>query len=246
MKNNIKNNKSQAAVEFLLTYGWAILVVLVVVGALTYFGLFNTQKYVNSYCNFGDQLSCEDYALYADGHALIKLRNNFGVPIDIDTMILNSAYGTTTCDAASSDIPLPNIPAGSTIDLICNLTGQGSKLNINTNVQFKAIIGFARSGVPVYLHNQTGDLLVTVQNTPNSLCIDTDGGIKPNTYGVAFGYGSGGPFTIYRDICLFGSPDKVREALCNSGVPKYDPVSLTCTLPSYCDPIVPPNYGYCT
>lgn len=31
------NKKSQAAVEFLMEYGWAILVVLVAVGALAYF-----------------------------------------------------------------------------------------------------------------------------------------------------------------------------------------------------------------
>jgi hypothetical protein len=33
--------KSQAAMEFLMTYGWAILVVLVAIGVLAYFGVFN-------------------------------------------------------------------------------------------------------------------------------------------------------------------------------------------------------------
>jgi uncharacterized protein (UPF0333 family) len=32
-----KFRKSQAAMEFLMTYGWAILVVLVALGALAYF-----------------------------------------------------------------------------------------------------------------------------------------------------------------------------------------------------------------
>ena len=34
-----KNNRAQAALEFLMTYGWAILVVLVSIGALAYFGV---------------------------------------------------------------------------------------------------------------------------------------------------------------------------------------------------------------
>ena len=33
------------AMEFLMTYGWAILVVLVAVGALAYFGVFNLDKF---------------------------------------------------------------------------------------------------------------------------------------------------------------------------------------------------------
>ena len=35
------HKKSQAAMEFLMTYGWAILVVLVAIGALAYFGVLS-------------------------------------------------------------------------------------------------------------------------------------------------------------------------------------------------------------
>jgi len=33
--------KGQAAIEFLVTYGWAILIVLIAIGALAYFGVLN-------------------------------------------------------------------------------------------------------------------------------------------------------------------------------------------------------------
>ena len=39
-----KSRKSQVALEFLMTYGWAILVILVAVGALAYFGFFDNLK----------------------------------------------------------------------------------------------------------------------------------------------------------------------------------------------------------
>ena len=38
--------KSQAAMEFLMTYGWAILVVLVAIAALAYFGVLDPNKFV--------------------------------------------------------------------------------------------------------------------------------------------------------------------------------------------------------
>lgn len=37
----MKQKKAQAAMEFLMTYGWAILVVLVAIGALAYFGVID-------------------------------------------------------------------------------------------------------------------------------------------------------------------------------------------------------------
>ena len=39
-----KGKKSQAAMEFLMTYGWAILVVLVAICALAYFGVLSPDK----------------------------------------------------------------------------------------------------------------------------------------------------------------------------------------------------------
>jgi len=38
--------KSQAAMEFLMTYGWAILVVLVAIAALAYFGVLSPEKFL--------------------------------------------------------------------------------------------------------------------------------------------------------------------------------------------------------
>jgi hypothetical protein len=37
----MKNKKGQETMEFLMTYGWAILIVLIAIGALIYFGAFD-------------------------------------------------------------------------------------------------------------------------------------------------------------------------------------------------------------
>ena len=42
-----QNKKSQVALDFLMTYGWAILVVLVAIGALAYFGVLIPDKYLD-------------------------------------------------------------------------------------------------------------------------------------------------------------------------------------------------------
>ena len=42
--------KGQAAMEFLMTYGWAILVVLVAIGALAYFGVLSPDRFLPERC----------------------------------------------------------------------------------------------------------------------------------------------------------------------------------------------------
>ncbi|MBI3036442.1 hypothetical protein HYY73_01620 [Candidatus Woesearchaeota archaeon] len=53
MKRSLKSMKGQAAMEFLMTYGWAILVVLVVIGALSYFGVLSPSTLLPEKCNEG-------------------------------------------------------------------------------------------------------------------------------------------------------------------------------------------------
>ena len=60
--------RGQAAMEFLATYGWAILVVLIAIAALAYFGIFNPRMFVSEQVIFGPEFS------YA-GHSF-KMTNN--------------------------------------------------------------------------------------------------------------------------------------------------------------------------
>ena len=47
--------------EFLMTYGWAILVVLVVIGALAYFGVLSPSTLLPEKCTFPVSISCTDH-----------------------------------------------------------------------------------------------------------------------------------------------------------------------------------------
>ena len=62
------HKKAQAAMEFLMTYGWAILVVLVAIGALAYFGVLSPEKLLPEKCVIasGSGLFCDDFAATID------------------------------------------------------------------------------------------------------------------------------------------------------------------------------------
>ncbi len=57
--------KAQAAMEFLINYGWSILVVLVVFGAMTYFGVLNPSKMLPDTCTMPAGFSCSDQTSFA-------------------------------------------------------------------------------------------------------------------------------------------------------------------------------------
>jgi hypothetical protein len=153
-----KTKKSQAAFEFLVTYGWAIFGVLIVLAGLTYFGFFSTERFVNDACNFGDQIRCEDYILNGGNARLnMTLRNNFGVDIDIVGITINSDYGNNIACAAN---PNNNIRPGGLFNSTCTL--YASSIPATEKVRAKAVIIFRRAGASTS-HNQTGTIVITSQ-----------------------------------------------------------------------------------
>ena len=83
--------KSQAALEFLTTYGWAFLVILIMIGTLAYFGILSPSKILPNRCNFGAEFQCIDYQISASDNTFkIRLKNNVGEPITVGSINLTS------------------------------------------------------------------------------------------------------------------------------------------------------------
>ena len=68
------SNRGQATLEYLTTYGWVILLVIVGLGVISYMGILSPQKMIPERCSFGTQLSCEDYAIEEFSPTVSKLK----------------------------------------------------------------------------------------------------------------------------------------------------------------------------
>ena len=53
-----KKGKGQAAMDFLMSYGWAILVVLVAMGSMAYFGVLSSDGFVPRKCDLERGIVC--------------------------------------------------------------------------------------------------------------------------------------------------------------------------------------------
>ncbi|MFH1133036.1 MAG: hypothetical protein V1735_00950 [Nanoarchaeota archaeon] len=93
--------RAQAALEFLMTYGWAILVVLVVIGALAYFGVLNPSILLPEKCTLETGLNCRDHQIKSGtagtGQVALRLENGKGKGIIITSININGEIISPSC-----------------------------------------------------------------------------------------------------------------------------------------------------
>ena len=122
--------KSQAALEFIMTYGWAILVVLVAIGALAYFGVLSPDRFLPSRCTLQSGIACLDHKATATT-LTIYVKNSLGYDLTVD------AVKAQQCTALGSQGTLSN--GGAATYNFLNCINSGSKYNGNVNISYTNI-----------------------------------------------------------------------------------------------------------
>ena len=121
--------KGQAAMEYLMTYGWAILIIIVVVGALFAMGVFKTSSAVACspcFSNFA-------FVDYSAGTLLIR---NGANEINITSVTGGTIPATTNYDPGE-DITISgvstsgNVDMTITFDIVGGLTGHTDTATIH-------------------------------------------------------------------------------------------------------------------
>ncbi|MFA6328681.1 MAG: hypothetical protein WCY41_04515 [Candidatus Micrarchaeia archaeon] len=113
--------KAQAAMEYLVTYGWALLVLVIAVAYLLSSGAFSANSFASQECVFQPDLPCSPYVLYSgDGETVLKfsLTNGLGFPINISSI----NYTTTGIGAIGRRVYSVGAPAGT--------LASGAKMNV--------------------------------------------------------------------------------------------------------------------
>ena len=114
-----KRSKSQAALEFLTTYGWAFLIILIMIGVLAYFGILSPSKLLPNRCSFGPEFQCLSYQISATGGTFrLRLKNGLAEPINVESISLasESANAYAGCTPSGFSIPFNSWRSGNTSD----------------------------------------------------------------------------------------------------------------------------------
>jgi len=86
------NSKGQAAMEFLMTYGWAILVVLAAIAALAYFGVLSPEKFLPEKCIIEPGLACIAHKIEPAQSTLV-MTNSKGTTIIVTSLTVGGCTG---------------------------------------------------------------------------------------------------------------------------------------------------------
>ncbi len=154
---NSSSRKGQAAMEFLMTYGWAILVVLGAIGALAYFGVLNPTKFLPEKCIMETGFTCISSKVEPDKITLI-LSNGIGKNIDVYSISVKTPQ--TTCTANFD--PVNNIVTGE--QAVLNWSGCANGL-VGESFKASVQLSYTERNPGGYVINKTalGDLAVKVQ-----------------------------------------------------------------------------------
>jgi hypothetical protein len=143
--------KAQFSFEFMTTYGWAILAILISIAALYYFGIFDLKSQIADQCFLGEDLRCDKYTmLQTNNEVKILAQGTTGKPIRIinftctyedRNMFYNNSYSEAT--------PL-YIPHGAKEIIICKRSStvytDDEKHNVDLSVTyFVGVEGFPKT-----------------------------------------------------------------------------------------------------
>lgn len=102
------NKKGQAAMEFLMTYGWAILIAIIAIAALIAFGVLNPGKASTNTCGTGNALTtnlgCKELKAVENAGATdglnVVLSNGLGANLDGVNVTMATTGDTGYCSIA--------------------------------------------------------------------------------------------------------------------------------------------------
>jgi len=89
----MKMRKGQTAMEYLMTYGWAILIIMIVLAVLFYLGVLNPSTVTPNQCTFPPGFTCVTNKLQPNGNLYLVVGQGTGKTIRI--MGINCTQNTS-------------------------------------------------------------------------------------------------------------------------------------------------------
>ncbi len=160
----MKEERGQAAMEFLMTYGWAILVVLIAIGALAYFGVLSPGRFLPQSCTLAPGFACSDFkinnaASTADDLTII-VRNGLGSTANSVTFTAREQGQTTDC---APNVANPtSISDGSEATFNWNCPGVSDSTAEGSRFKATLTLGYTLQGQTLS-HTVTGDMTSRVE-----------------------------------------------------------------------------------
>jgi len=147
--------------EYLMTYGWAILIVIIVAAALYALGVFNPATWTGTrstgFANIGQPT---DWQYATNGTFYLTLKNSLGSQITINSVKVECGTDGTIVDLAEGGWPA-TVGAGGTIGMESNGTTICAQMSPGGSYSTKVSVIYTKAG-GAYTQTDTGTVTGTV------------------------------------------------------------------------------------
>ncbi|MEM3791132.1 MAG: hypothetical protein QXL16_00165 [Candidatus Micrarchaeaceae archaeon] len=152
--------KSQSALEFLMTYSWAFIIIALIVSLIVAYSLSNSSKatFTQTYCYIEPQMPCSALVLQTNStssRAILIFSNNLGTSIFFST---NSFFiYPTQLGIKYPGICLPSLaPQGSQVICVANITKLNFPIGVQLNPSFFISYGICSPKCALPIYNTSG------------------------------------------------------------------------------------------
>ena len=128
----LKSQKGQAALEYLMTYSWALVAIAIVVGVLIFMGILKAPS--SGTCTGLEKLAYEDHTIDSNGNFILYLKNGTGMQITNVQATPGEAF-SGACSATPA-----TVNAAKDFNIVCTNTG----ISAGQTYAGKITIGYMR------------------------------------------------------------------------------------------------------
>ncbi len=148
--------------EYLITYGWAILIIAVVLAALFASGVFNPSHFAGQECVLSAGFSCLNYYLYPNGILTLNLFQSTSGAINITSLGCDSAestaYMSRPYNPPSNQVFMP-LGSNYTFPMTCYENGSIASPSVGTLFNGYLVINYTETSTG-FPHTVYGKIIV--------------------------------------------------------------------------------------
>jgi len=156
------DKKAQSALEYLTTYGWALLAILGIIGVLTYTGMGSVEDKIPTSCNFGTGFSCGAFYGITNGSFAFELKNMQRTAINITAV--NCSFSDYGSDSVKIPLVETTFNVGDSAIIYCNVSKLSHNISASGKEKYFAKVYYSydeQSSLPKAI---TGELIVPISD----------------------------------------------------------------------------------
>jgi hypothetical protein len=140
--------KGQAALDFLMTYGWAIALVVIIAAVLFSMGLFDTSNFVGNKATGFSGVAVKDWSYTSGGAFSVLFSNQVGQPVIISgvTVSVGGATPVTLSGNTSTTVQVGSNSGSFNATLPPGAAGNGYTASVVVNYQTPSGFNYTSAG----------------------------------------------------------------------------------------------------